>query len=165
MIFVTRLRLHEGRCLPVLIWLCFWFSSICSGEISQNVHNLCNLSCRSFESQKNWDCRGSILTICNFAFFPLSQILVLRIFWQEERNKYCSKDPYFLCCKILRNEIEVRQDLYLSVRTLSRLSPFGNLSHRVYCLADFFFTRRRTMNITGVVAGTHRFHDIKTVFY
>ena len=23
MIFVTRLRLHEGRCLPVLIWLCF----------------------------------------------------------------------------------------------------------------------------------------------
>ena len=23
MIFVTGLRLHEGRCLPVLIWLCF----------------------------------------------------------------------------------------------------------------------------------------------
>ena len=87
----------------------------------------------------------------------------LRIFHRRKRNKYCSKDPYFLCCKILRNGIEVRQDLYLSVRTLSKLSPFGNLSHRVYCLADFFFTRRRPMNITGVVAGTHRFHDIKTV--
>ena len=80
MIFVTRLRLHEGRCLPVLIWLCFWFSSICSGEISQNVHNLCNLSRRSFESQKNWGCRGSILTICNFAFSPLSQIWSYELF-------------------------------------------------------------------------------------
>ena len=89
----------------------------------------------------------------------------LKIFHQRKRNKYCSKDPYFVCCKTLHNGIEVRQDLYLSVRTLSKLSPFGNLSHRVYCLADFFFTRRRPMNITGVVAGTHRFHDIKAVLY
>ena len=87
----------------------------------------------------------------------------LRIFHQRKRNKYCFKDPYFLCCKILRNGTEVREDLYLSVRTLSKLSPFGNLSHRVCCLADFFFTPRRPMNITAVVAGTHRFHDIKTV--
>ena len=85
----------------------------------------------------------------------------LRIFHRRKRNKYCSKDPYFLCCKTLRNGIEVRQDLYMSVRTLSK--SFGNLSHRVYCLADFFFRRRRPMNITGVVAGKHRFHDIKTV--
>ena len=89
----------------------------------------------------------------------------LRIFHRRKRNKYGYKDPYFLCCKTLRNGIEVRQDLYLSVRTLSKLSPFGNLSHRVYCLADFFFTRRRPMNITGLVAGTHRFHDIKTVLF
>ena len=41
----------------------------------------------------------------------------LGIFHRRKRNKYCSKDPYFLCCKILRNEIEVRQDLYLSVRS------------------------------------------------
>ena len=87
----------------------------------------------------------------------------LRIFHRRKRNKYCSKDPYFLCCKTLRNGIEVRQDLYLSVRTLSKLSPFGNLSHRVYCLADFFFRRRRPMSITDVVVGKHRFHDIKTV--
>ena len=65
--------------------------------------------------------------------------------------------------KKLRNRIEVRQDLYLSVRTVSKLSPFGNLSHRVYCLADIFFRRRRPMSITGVVVGKHRFHDIKTV--
>ena len=49
----------------------------------------------------------------------------LRIFHRRKRNKYCSKDPYFLCCKTLHNGIEVRQDLYLSVRTLSKLSPLA----------------------------------------
>ena len=48
MIFVIKLRLHEGRCSPVVIWLCPWLSSICFNEISQNCHNLWNLSCRSF---------------------------------------------------------------------------------------------------------------------
>ena len=52
MIFVTELRFHEGRRSPVIIWLCLWFSSICFNEISQNVHNLWNLSCRSFKSRK-----------------------------------------------------------------------------------------------------------------
>ena len=49
----------------------------------------------------------------------------LRIFHRRKRNKYCSKDPYFVCCKTLHNGIEVRQDLYLSVRTLSKLSPLA----------------------------------------
>ena len=29
MIFVIKLRFHEGRRSPVIIWLCPWFSSIC----------------------------------------------------------------------------------------------------------------------------------------
>ena len=39
MIFVFKLRLHEGRRSPAIIWLCLWFSSICFGEISQNFHS------------------------------------------------------------------------------------------------------------------------------
>ena len=35
MIFVIKLRLHEGRRLPSIIWICLWFSSICFGEISK----------------------------------------------------------------------------------------------------------------------------------
>ena len=38
-IFVIKLRLHEGRRSPVIIWLCPCSSSICIGEISQNFHN------------------------------------------------------------------------------------------------------------------------------
>ena len=52
MILVTKLRLHEWRRSPVIIWLCLWFISICFREISQNVHNLWNLSCRSFKGWK-----------------------------------------------------------------------------------------------------------------
>ena len=47
-IFFIKLRLHKGRCSPVIIWLCLWFSSICLVDISQNFHNL---SCLSFKSQ------------------------------------------------------------------------------------------------------------------
>ena len=39
MTFVFKPRLHEGRRSPAIIWLCLWFSSICFGEISQNVHS------------------------------------------------------------------------------------------------------------------------------
>ena len=52
-----------------------------------------------------------------------------------------SKDPYFLCRKTLRNGIEIRQDRYLSMRRLSNLSPFGNLSHGVFFSVDHFFRR------------------------
>ena len=52
MIFVNKLRLYEGRHLPVIIWLCLLFSSTWFGEVSQNFHNLWNLSSRSFKSRK-----------------------------------------------------------------------------------------------------------------
>ena len=51
-IFGIKLRLHQGRRLPAIIWLCLWFSSIFFGEISQNFHILWKLSCRSFKNRK-----------------------------------------------------------------------------------------------------------------
>ena len=35
-IFVIKLRLHDGKRSPVMIWLCLWFSSICFGKISKS---------------------------------------------------------------------------------------------------------------------------------
>ena len=69
----------------------------------------------------------------------------LRKFHRRKRHISCSKDPY------------------RSMRKLSNLSPFGNLSHGVFSLIDLFFRRRRPMNITGAVARNLRFHHIKTV--
>ena len=79
-----------------------------------------------------------------------------------KRDQSCSKDPYFLCRKTLRNGLRLRQDLYLSMRKLSKLSPISNLSHGVFFSVDLFFRRRRPMNITGAVAGNSRFHHRKT---
>ena len=45
----------------------------------------------------------------------------LRKFHRRKRDKSCSKVPYFLCRKALRNGLELRQDLYLSMRKLSTL--------------------------------------------
>ena len=51
----------------------------------------------------------------------------------------------------------------LSMRKLSNLSPFGNLSHGVFSSVDLFFRGKMPMNITRAVTGNSRFHDIKTV--
>ena len=87
----------------------------------------------------------------------------LRKFHRQKRDKSCSKDPYLLCRKALRDGIELRQDLYLSMRKLSNLSPSGNLSHGVSFSVDLFFKGGRPMNITKAVSGNPRFHHIKTV--
>lgn len=60
--------------------------------------------------------------------------------------------------------MERRQDLYLSIRKLSNLSPFGNLFHSVFFSVDLIFRRKRLTNITRAVAGNPRFHLVKTVF-
>ena len=84
-------------------------------------------------------------------------------FHRKKRDKFCSRDPYFFCRKASRNGIEPRQDLYLSMRKLSNLSrSFDNLSHDVFFSVDLFFRRGRPVNITGAVAGSPRFHHIKT---
>ena len=85
----------------------------------------------------------------------------LRKFHLRKRDKSHLKDPYFLCLKTLRNGMNFRQDRYLSLRRLSNLSPFGNLSHGVSFSVDLFFRRTRLMNIMDAVTGNPRFHHIK----
>ena len=85
--------------------------------------------------------KGSFLAICNFfVFFPLFQIWSKEFFSStgirkgtnmfsgpanlskchlRKRDKSYSKDPYFLCRKTSRNGIELRQDRYLSMRSVS----------------------------------------------
>ena len=75
----------------------------------------------------------------------------LRKFHLRKRDKSHLKDPYFLRLKTLRNGMNFRQDRYLSLRRLSNLSPFGNLSHGVSFSVDLFFKRTRPMNITDAV--------------
>ena len=184
MIFVVKLRLQEGRRSPVIIWLCPWFSSICFGEISQNFHNLGDLSCRSFKSRKKIGVANAVSLL--FAIFwclppspTWSYEFILstgtrkgtnmfngpenhRKCQQRQRDKFFSKIPIFFVAKYY-----VVVDLYLSMRKLSNLSrhvsPFGNLSHGVFFSVDLFSGRRRPMNITGAVAGSPLFHFIKTV--
>ena len=85
----------------------------------------------------------------------------LRKFHRRKRDESHLKDSYFLCLKTLRNGMKLRQDRYLSLRRLSNLSPFGNLSHGVSFSVDLFFRRTRLMNITDAVTGNPRFHHIK----
>ena len=42
----------------------------------------------------------------------------LRKFHGRKCHKFYLKDPYFLCCKTLRNRMEICQDWYLSMRRL-----------------------------------------------
>ena len=50
-IFVIKLRLHDGKRSPVMIWLCLWFSSICFGKISK-IFIICENCLPSFKSRK-----------------------------------------------------------------------------------------------------------------
>ena len=84
-------------------------------------------------------------------------------FDRRKRDKSYWKDPYLLCRKALRNGIELRQDRFLSMRRLSTLLPFCNLSLGVFFSIDPSFRRRRPINITGAVAWKPRFHHIKVV--
>ena len=63
-----------------------------------------------------------------------------------------------------RSDKFYRQQLKCSsMRKLSNLSPFGNLSHGVFFSVDLLFRRRRPMNITSTIPGNPSFHHIKTV--
>ena len=131
----------------VIIRLCLWFSSICLGEISQNFHNLWRLSCPTFKSLNKGVTKAVSSLFVILCFLRLSQIWSyeffflstgtrkgtnmfngtpnLRKFRRRKHDKSCSKDPYFFCHKTQRNEIELRQDLYLSMRKLFNLSPLA----------------------------------------
>ena len=73
--------------------------------------------------EKGLQIKGSFLAICNFVLsFSISNLSTgtrkgtnmfngptnLRKFHLRKRDKCCSKDPYFLCCRTLRNGIELR---------------------------------------------------------
>ena len=84
MIIVNKLRLCEGRHLPVLIWLCVVFSSTWFGEVSQNFHNLWNLSSRSFKSRKKEGVTKAVFSLLAIlCFLPLSQIWCYDFFYQQ----------------------------------------------------------------------------------
>ena len=84
MIFVNKLRLCEGRHLPVLIWLCLVFSSTWFGEVSQNFHNLWNLSSRSFKIRKKEGVTKAVFSLLAIlCFLPLSQIWCYDFFYQQ----------------------------------------------------------------------------------
>ena len=111
-IFGIKLRLHEGRRLLAIIWLCLWFSSIFFGEISQNFHILWKLSYRSFKNQKKRVSKALYLLFTILCFLPQSQIWSYEFFFYQQAlgraNMFNgpanlgSKDPYFLCRKTFK---------------------------------------------------------------
>ena len=78
----------------------------------------------------------------------------IRKFRRGRRDKSCSKDLYFLYRKRLHNGIELRQDLYPSMRKLSYLLPSDNLSHSGFFSTNLFFRRKRPINIAGALLET-----------
>ena len=104
MIFFIELRLHGGRRSPVVI---FGFASDFLQFFSVKaliIFTICEI-CPA-------DHLKAEIFLGTYKF----------LFHQRKRDKSCLKDPYFLCRKTARNRIELRQNLYLSMRKLSNLS-------------------------------------------
>ena len=102
--FVIELRLHEGRRSPMVIFgFAFDFLQFSSVKalIIFTIYEICPADHLKAE-----------IFLGTYKF----------LFHQRKRDKSCSKDPYFLCRKTARNRIELRQNLYLSMRKLSNLS-------------------------------------------
>ena len=106
--------LHKGRRSLVVSWLCLWISSYLVLKIFFFWQTL-------GRAQIRWKVQQ-----------------ILGNLHRRKRYKSYPKDLYFLCRKTLRNGREHRQERYLSMRRLSNLSPFGNLSHVVFFSVDLF---------------------------
>ena len=109
--FLIELRLHEGRRSPMVNFgFAFDFLQFSSVKalIIFTIYEICPADHLKAEI---------FLATCNFFVF-----FIYFKFHQRKRDKSCSKDPYFLCRKTARNRIELRQNLYLSMRKLSNLS-------------------------------------------
>ena len=154
MIFVIKLSLHEGKRSPVVI--CLWFPLVKSLKII-TISEICPVDQLKSKRKKQGLQRQFSPLFAILCFLPLSQIWSyeffiyqqvlgraqmfnspanLRKFQWRKRDKSFSKDPYFLFRKTVRNGRELRQDLYLSKRKLSNLSPF--LSHDISFSVDIF---------------------------
>ena len=84
LIFVFKLRLHEGRRSLTIIWLCLWFFSIYFGEISQNFHNLWNLSRWSLKYWKKSEAQRQFPRYLQYCvFFLYLKFGVLNFFNQQ----------------------------------------------------------------------------------
>ena len=87
-------------------------------------------------------------SLTNF-FFYQEALENLRKFHRWKHNKSCLKDPYFLCRRTLRNGIELRHNLYLSIRKLSIPSPFSNLSQVLSVWLTYFFQAYKAYEYYG----------------
>ena len=142
MIFVIKLRLHERRRSPAIIWLFLWFSSFCFSEISQifTIFKICPADPLKPKKLRIAKAVSSLCTI--LCFLPLSQIWSyefflptgtkkgtnmfngpanLRKFHRRKRDKSCSKDPYFLYRKTSCNGKKLVK-IYISMCVNFRIS-------------------------------------------
>ena len=87
MIFVFKLRLHEGRRSPAIIWLCLWFSSICFGEISQNFHSFVKIVLLVIYKPKKQGSQKQFSPYFQFCFFSSISNLVLWFFFSTGTRK------------------------------------------------------------------------------
>ena len=162
----------------VIIRLCLWFSSICLGEISQNFHNLWRLSCPTFKSLNKGVTKAVSSLFAILCFLRLSQIWSYEFFFCQQAPgraqisltvhqisgnsaggnmiNLARKIPIFLCHKTQRNEIERRQDLYLSMRKLSNLSPLS-LSGETFAYRPASWDVKCTEDYTANLKLKHNF--------
>ena len=137
-IFDFKLRLHEGRRSPAIIWLYLWFSSICVGEISQNCHCLWNCPADYLKPEKIGVTKAVSSLFAILCFLPLSQIWssdFLLSTCSEGRAQICStlqqilgKRDKSVCfaCLVLRP----RPDLTRSKNPILRVSrSYFNFRH------------------------------------
>ena len=68
---IMKLRFHKGRRSPAIIWLCFWFSSICFDKISQNFENLRKLFFRLLTSRKKGVAEAVSSLFCKRSSFQM----------------------------------------------------------------------------------------------
>ena len=154
MTFVIKLTLHEEGRSPAIFWFCLWFSSICFDEISQNHHN-CPVYHLKAKREGLHGRFSRYLQFCVFFLylkFGLKQFFYFIFFYQQTLGRAqirltvqqilenstegkvtnLTRKILFFCHQTIFFRIELRQDRYLSIRRLSNLSPFRDLSHGVF---------------------------------
>ena len=115
MIFVVKLRFHEERRSPVIIWL--WFSSVCFGKFPKILKICENFPTDHLKAEKIGVKEAISSLFATLCFLPLPQIWSyefllstgtgegtnmfngpanLKRFHLKERDQSSSKDPHFL---------------------------------------------------------------------
>ena len=95
--------------------------------------------------------------------FTIQQIIGNSI--EGNAINFAREIPIFVIVKhhvMEKNLVKICIWVCVNFRICRDLSPCGSLSHGVFFSVDLFFSRRRPVNITGAVAGSPRFHHMKT---